>query len=412
MFRWLFKKKDVQERRIRTIHVPEFIQKISKDSLKETELKIEHLRKNSAEVKEHILHDLTILEYASLHNEKIPERAKAIMQGNREHYCVRIKQALEKIHFPHDLHELASALSAANDELDSLGRDIQKNIMVLNEFFSHETGAVNKELGVLAHTVVEMKAMLESSGAKSIQEIWSEWEIYQEHLKESGEVKETIHLLEADDAELEKRQRKIEEKLNAIKTGAEFHAGISLQEDIKRLEEEQAKDFAKYDDAISTLQLALKKYAYGNPDEAFIQNYLENPLAALGADPELNVKAMLAKVEREIHEGTLLLKDKKRQKSLEAIKYIAAHAALLQTTLAQYTEKRRTIQKRLGQNNAYLNLAEQEKFLSIIEQERRAIQSKIKEFQQDLTLKDPSFALRAIEKLLTSLAQMSVIIVD
>src|SRR3990172_6308863 len=86
MFRWLFKKKEIQERRIGVKHLPEFIKKSSKESLKESERRLEHLRTAVAETKEQVKKEVSILEYASLHNDKIPERAKAIIQGNREHY--------------------------------------------------------------------------------------------------------------------------------------------------------------------------------------------------------------------------------------------------------------------------------------------------------------------------------------
>lgn len=412
MFRWLFRKKEIQERRISVRHLPEFIKKASKDSLKESERAIERLRTAVAETKEQVKKEVSILEYSSLQNDKIPERAKAIMQGNREHYCTRVRQALDAIRVPHDLDQLDESLGKSLGEMNSLGKDVQRNIHVLSEFFSHETGAVNRELSMLQHSLEQMKRTIEGSAMQTVKDIWNELEIYQHSLEASAELKKTIHLLEADDAELGRRQGKIEEKIVMIRGSPEFKSCSSLQQEREKLTQEKKRDLAEYEAAISTLELAFRKYIYDYPVEKIVQGYIDDSVSALESDEKGRLKELLQEIRDDVQNGTIPLKEKKREKTLEAIDYLNNEIIRLHASSREYSSKLLGIQKKLSQNMSFLNLAEQEKFLVLLGQEREAIGTRIHEAQHELSLKDPTFALKSIEKMLSSIAGMDIVIVD
>ena len=334
------------------------------------------------------------------------------MQGNRENYCRRVRQALDLIRFPQDILQLQDALNDDLMHIDLLGKDVQRNILVLKEFFAHETSAVNREIDVLQHAIMEMKKELDASAYNVLEQIHTEFEIYHKNRKECDDIKRTISLLKADDAELGKKQQKVEERIATTQASSEYRSGKEFMDEKRKLEDERDEALRPYAEAISTLQLALKKYAYAGKGDDLLKRYEDDPITTLGQDQELKLLETLSIIEQEIKDGTLPLKDKKSQKSLEAAEMLKEHLPQFQLKLHTFDERLHQVGKRLTQNVAFLNLSEQEKFLQVIAHEREAIAERIKEHEHDLSVKDPSLALRSLEQLLSGMGDMKISIVQ
>ncbi|MBU1855328.1 MAG: hypothetical protein KKF89_06395, partial [Nanoarchaeota archaeon] len=86
------------------------------------------------------------LEKASLLNEKIPDRVKHIMEGNRKNYSRKMNQFLDSIKLPINYLEVEQFSQSFTKSLDVLSEETQKSYLVLKEFLESELTSVIRKV--------------------------------------------------------------------------------------------------------------------------------------------------------------------------------------------------------------------------------------------------------------------------
>src|SRR3989338_8985809 len=109
------------------------------------------VKRNVQDVKE----KLRFLQEAELQNKDIPEKARQIMDGNRESYIKLTTSFLESISIPEEVtySAVSSFVSDYHDQLKTMQKMTQRNYHVLQEFFLHESNDIISALSALDDSI-------------------------------------------------------------------------------------------------------------------------------------------------------------------------------------------------------------------------------------------------------------------
>ncbi|MBW2964273.1 hypothetical protein KY363_02330 [Candidatus Woesearchaeota archaeon] len=306
------------------------------------EEKISALLDLRASLKE-VLKDLSV---AELHNPDIPEREKAIMEGNREAYIKQHKQFIAQV----DISETAGCTEVAKfcrdfeDMLVALAKQTAKGHAIMNAFFANHASAVNKTIKTMGDTVSRMREMLEDGNVgvdyiddvrkavdalrakkKLLEEMDQELSIYRQKLDNSVQMKDKI-------------QKKVDE-LKQTDSYTEFQSGNAEREEHWK----QAKQAeTELDMMLSPISKAMKKYErVVVEDAALFSKYLDSPMKALEGDEGLKILPILSKMRAAIQEGSLELKEP--DKSVQRIEEITR--SKLEAIREAHTEAKQNIKR-------------------------------------------------------------------
>src|SRR3989338_5053335 len=262
-----------------------------------------------------------ILKNARLQNPKIPERVKAIMQGNREGFIKRVSLFFNSIDLKYDYYEeLAEKCRNIEKEIDLLGKGTAKNYQILNEFFAREAEKVAMNIKNIESYCKELINTINNSKISNIDKIKSGVI----DLKNKIKLKESYSIqLENGNNNLNDNKNKkidIEKNINELKSSPDYRNYKNLLEEkekteikIREIENSLFHDF-------SVLEKAMKKYAKISFENGnLILEYLDNPAIALIKDAELKISAVLDNLKNSIGRNELGLEEKKKDKSIEKI---------------------------------------------------------------------------------------------
>lgn len=257
------------------------------------------------------------LEQASLLNEKIPERLKHIMRGNRENYIRKINIFLSDLKLPYDYESLLIFAEKLKMSIDKLSKDTQKSYMILNEFLATELMKVVKHVKELELLTAKTKKNLEHEGLENLVEI----KLLLKNLREIKDKSEDIRKKNRTQQDaLKLLEQKISSKNAEIKSSkeskekSEYDKLMQMNQkangELKAEEQELWNHF-------STLEKALKKYKRLSLNEKLIDSYLEKPSTAIMNDSEIQIVEILESMKKSLDK--LGLKDKKLEKTEEEI---------------------------------------------------------------------------------------------
>ena len=89
------------------------------------------------EEKERVFENLKKLENTKLQNQNIPERAKTVMQGNREAFVRKVSGFFNNtnLHY-NDFYDLIERCKAFERGIDELAKSTARSYQILSQFFS------------------------------------------------------------------------------------------------------------------------------------------------------------------------------------------------------------------------------------------------------------------------------------
>jgi len=316
-------------------------------------------------LKEDIIHDLRILHKAELMNKDIHPREIQIMQGNRENYIKRISRLISEIDVPKNYLDAYDYCIHFSEKVESLYKDIQKNIFILQNFFDNEVKGINKKINQLESIFIDVRVGFEKNNISSLKEI-------QQHIKDMSKNIMAIRRLEKEICDNKKEISSYDEKISrlndriqTIKGGTDYKALESFRAEKQQYEEEFASHAEEIGLSISELGTALKKYFYKNPEKKILKLYMENPIDALINDKEMEIVGILQDVKTLLEKEDLELKDKKKEHALVQIGLLTEEKLRkTQAELDRISGQIRHAQSKITHNSAALNLSEQQYWIS------------------------------------------------
>src|SRR3989338_3994873 len=105
-------------------------------------LSIQQTKTEISEERSRLKNNLENLANAELKNKEIPERAKQIMEGNRQIYIQKTNTLIEKIIFPEKSRDLLEFTKTFDKELDAFDKGISKSHHIMEEFFVEKASVI------------------------------------------------------------------------------------------------------------------------------------------------------------------------------------------------------------------------------------------------------------------------------
>lgn len=357
--------------------------------------KFEEIKGQLNKIKE----DSELLLNAEVENpEKIQNKVKDVVLGNREQYIRSLNGFIRTIDIPPEINPdtVSEFCSDFEENLALFGKNTVKTYYTVQHLFAKQVGEIAKDIKKLDNAVKEIKEKIDKSGVKDISLL----------KKEINEFKKTISKKSNIEQELEQTKSEIER----VKVLSE-----EIGDDITKLE--QSPDFLEFEtkknklqetennlkelkeiviSLFSPLETAFKKFKRLTVKEDLVNSYIEDPVKALLMDSRLFVIEELLKMKAAIISDSVILRDKKREKAIEKINEITEkHLEQLRMNYNGMLDKREELILQIKNDKSMLQRKELEyklehydKKLKRIEQEASDLEGKgsvdIEQVKKDL----------------------------
>jgi chromosome segregation ATPase len=333
--------------------------------------------------KDKITHLLRVLHTKSLMNPNISRHEINIMEGNRENYIKKIAHCINDIEIPKNYLEAYEYCVQFPKQIEDLGKELQKNIMVLGHFFDSEVKNTHRELNNLQQTIVDLRLIFERNNVEELKDISTEIKRIKENLAKikniEAEIKEQESVLKTH----EDKHTKLQERVDTILTGTDYRALQSFKEEKEKYEEEIKDHEKQLDEKFSSIETPLKKYFYKNPDKKIIKAYLDSRLNALLNDIDLEIMPVLQELPAALDD--LGLKDKKKSSALESLHAITLeYLKDVQSKIKKLETDKQHAQAKITHNSASLNLSEQQYWITATEEKMHHHKSLISKLEKDI----------------------------
>jgi len=273
------------------------------------------LEKNISESKNKIEH----LDKSELKNQKIPERAKQLLYGNKQAYINKIRHFLEDVTIPKDINSAKEALEKFESNLDILTKSTQKSYMILQEFLANESRDVAVTVNEIRNSLKELNEKLKKENIELLNEIKEELLKIKNTDKQKKEMKNSIEEKKNRESNIIKEIEEVEKEIGRLEKSSEFKSMKSSIEKKKKIEEKINALEKSIHHIFSILEKSLKKFQRMTLDENLVKDYLEKPINALFRDYEFKLIDVLQSMKNAILKDNLQLKDKKKDRTVEII---------------------------------------------------------------------------------------------
>ena len=287
---------------------------------------------------------IELLKNADLQNKKIIHRAKQIMEGNRNTYIHRTNQFLGSIRIPEEIsiEKTEEFVSSLELQLNNLNKSTIKSYYVLQEFFSQESKQIALKIKKIDNSVKSLKKIISRTDNDSINSAY-------EHIKELSKLKkskkrgkEELDRLNHEKDLLMKSIDDQKSEIDELKQTKEF---IDYQKLIEKKEEIKKKIYS-LDSSISTrfsaIETALKKYERITTDEVLVSGLINNSTSTIRKTEIDQIMAILSKLKDATNQNQIMLKDKKRKKTLDTLQ------GMEKNIFTGYAAKRKELENQLS----------------------------------------------------------------
>ncbi|HIH32300.1 TPA: hypothetical protein HA235_06355 [Candidatus Woesearchaeota archaeon] len=313
--------------------------------------------------KENIMLQLRKLHKDSLMNPNIPRREIQIMEGNRDNYVKRTSHFIQELSIPKPYLEMYDYSKKFTENLESMAKEVQKNVFVLQHFFGNEIKSISKNLSRIESIVNEIKAIFEDHNIDALKEIQTDIQIMNKNLLRISNIEQEIKEHELTINEYDDKIKKLNERIHTITSGTDYRALEGFQEEKKSIDDEISHITKELQSVFTGFDTALRKYLYRNQDRKIIKEYLEDSSKALMNDKNLEILPILEDLKQNI--DILDLKDKKQNNSLISLnKLDLEYLKEKQSSLNKLHDQKQHIQTKITHNSASLNLSEQQYWIN------------------------------------------------
>jgi hypothetical protein len=266
--------------------------------------------------------NLAILSTAKLHNPKITVKEKQFMEGNRKSYILLVNNFLRGIDLEED--DYSALLKFCNDfnpRLERFGKSTVRPYHILQEFFSHESRNIAINIKNLDGSIKELGNIIKNANLNKINEIKIGIVNLNNKIKQKDELDVILKDKEKIKQSLLKNKQDTEKEIERLVKSKEYEQLNELKTDKETLLASIREHNAKIVHAFSVMERPLRKLTRMVVEDAdLLKKYIDNPVEALVNDHALKISKLLKKLENNINNYTLDLKDKKREKVLETVK--------------------------------------------------------------------------------------------
>ncbi len=262
---------------------------------------------------------MNALSEAKLRNDKIPERAKQILAGNKDEYLRKVRQFLEHANPPKEIERetIRGYGENAKKSLEFLYKSTIKQSFVLKEFHEHEAHQVNLGIKQIQDNVIKLIEISESDDFRKIESVKNSIAELNKTLKAKKRIEEEISASEKEIEDSKHTIEKTEHELTKLLENQEFMEIQNLKQKKEKINSELKGVNTIVSDKFSNIRKALEKFKRGRTDEKLIEKYLENPMETLADDKRLGIVLVIDGLRKSIEKNQIELKDSIRQKTIQ-----------------------------------------------------------------------------------------------
>ncbi|MBI2548570.1 hypothetical protein HYW21_04430 [Candidatus Woesearchaeota archaeon] len=355
-----------------------------------------------------------LLQNAELQNKNIAQRAIDVMQGNRESYVKQYQLFLERLKLPQPerSQDIADFLVWFNAEINRVGTSTQKNYLVLQEFFAHESGKAMKSMKEISDIIQQINVVMAQSRMEKLHEINASIAELRERITIQHEFIVKMNLEQEALKEMEQKKEKIQLNVAKSKDAADYQMYENLITEREKVENTLKELESTINLQFSMVLPALKKYEYLN-ESLTLSNYLTDPLAALYTDEEVKIVNFFPKIKEDIISGAIELKDKKKEKILETIDALSKEYLLsLILQCKEKQKKRAELERKIAQNMARKNMIDAEYRLEYLQRQQEKAKEKILKLQEQVNKIDLSGNKKTLEEQISNALQLTLRILE
>ena len=347
--------------------------------------------------------DMTVLETEELKNKNIPAREMDIMQGNRKLYIKRATDLLDSLSLPQDISDKNLSaweefFSGFKQQLDSFGKSTQKSYYVLQQFFSHESGRVMAGIKDIETNILSVESYIKEKSLTSAilleGEISKIETIKQEKLLVSEKIKQKTGMVKEKESELVSKN----ESIKNIEKSPAFSKLKGLEQEKDELLTKKRLHEQSLVHSFAVIEKALLKYQRIVPekeDEKLIGNYINNPVTSIKNDSLLRICDVMEKTKQAVVKGSVVLKDKKREKTLKAFD------ELTREELSGFNKKLAELEKNLAEIDENIRNNNAKQTLESIKSETEKLEHSINNEKDELEKLRKNYAGLNLEKQLS-----------
>ncbi|MBT5740311.1 hypothetical protein HOI26_04385 [Candidatus Woesearchaeota archaeon] len=311
------KKKKVESEQLKFNEVASWLEKEFSKEMEIFNQNISSLKEKIIEEKNKTEQHLQKLAVEVLKNEKIPERAKQMMEGNRTTYLQKVRGLLSQINPPENYPEYEQFFVTIENDFERFSEVTLRNYQILREFFSNDISAIARNLKKFNELLKEMKQIVIKTNINgiillqnSVRELIVQRQRKEENKIKVLELKETV-------SKNEIGVQKIQKKIVGLKNGEIYSKHLNSIKEKEKLELQRRNLTNSVFQSFSVISAGLKKYERVTLDGSVVKAYNSNPISALLEDKELQIITVLAKMKGALNK--LDLKEKKHVKVEQGI---------------------------------------------------------------------------------------------
>ena len=333
-----------------------------------------------------------------LRNDKIPERAIQVMQGNREAYIKSVNLFLDQIKTPSSINMglINDFLSRFEENLNYFTKTSSRSYYVLQEFFRDESGAIAqyiKKVDFLARSIFDNDYRKINAVSQKIEEIDS----FLALRKKAGDL---IEEEKTNYSSINAMKKETMDKMEKLEQSRDYRELQELGKEKDRISKEIRDNEAELISLFSPIEKSMKKYEkitlYG---AGILRDYIDSPLHGLMKDDGLNITEVLAKMREAVESNQLDLNDKKKERTIEALGMVSKER-LQQIAKKHYehVDSMEKLKRREGINTAAQKLNELNYKLSHLDNQLERSRSTIEKISKQMERTDIKKMISEIEK--------------
>ncbi len=375
-------------------------QKFAKLNAKIHEISIE-VQYNIKKLKEY----LDVLESEELRNSNIPERERQIMEGNRENFIKRTRVFANKISIPESYIEIDEACKNFFEDLELLTAETQKSLFVLKDFFEETIKKLTRKIKELEDLFIGIRRLLEKENIELVNEINGLFKKVEDMRIHLADAKSHKKFIESEIEILNSEKEKILKKIHSLESSNDYRFYKGFLKEKEAIEQKLAKQKSELLQDFSEIEKALKKFSKKALDDNIIKQYIDNPSEALMDDEKIEIKNTISKLQEELKKDKLEIKDKKKEKTLEAIKSLTKQAlAEKRKMLLQAKKELSENTEKIRKNTTSLQLREQKSYLESTQQSIKDQEKQLAAIENTLESTNPNLVLQKITEKLSELS--------
>ncbi len=384
-------------------NIEEWLEKKSSVLVKEVNEIISSRYKQLNSTIEDLKTKIKALEQAKIKNpEKIENRIKTVVKGNRDNYVRQINNFVLRVRIPKEVkYDTAlDFVKRLKRDIDFLTKSTEKSYYTAQHLFFDKVDAIAKTIKLLYDQMKSFSEQLLHSKLRDLEKVKEKVSRIKEDIKIKKDRKARLEENKKDIQQYEENKKEIEAKIEGLKKGEEYKELNELKAKKNYAKKHIALQKDKLIQLFSSLERPLRKYQRINEtEERFIEYYLENSIKALLEDKQFKILTVLHDMKKSIINNTLELKDKKRDKALETINRLdLEYLEGFVDKLKELKNRREEIDNMLRVNKVISNISEYEYRLE-------HVQDKINRTQHDITLLESSLKTDDMPKIKQRLSE-------